>query len=147
MNFSEMNNYESKYFTIYEFVPKKIIDRFGKEQSKRFINPLVRITADRIRARYSAPMTINTPTKQARGFRDCDSNVGAGMSQHRFGNAIDFNIKGVDCAKIRADIISDPDCWDFEFITELEDFKGMGWCHIACSGWGKKKNGLLIYGR
>lgn len=88
----------SKHFSIEEFVPKPIFDRY-MANSKWFIDPKLVAIAEFIREEFELPMTINNWHKggkfQERGYRVPTTQTGARYSQHKFGRAIDFNIQGI----------------------------------------------------
>lgn len=88
----------SKHFDIQEFVGKPIFDRY-MANSKWFIDPKLIAIAEFIREEFELPMTINNWHRggkfQERGYRVPTTETGARYSQHKFGRAIDFNIKGI----------------------------------------------------
>lgn len=93
----------SKHFTVEEFVPKAIFDQYGAS-SKWFIDPKIVAIAEFIREEFELPVTINnwhTGGKfQERGYRVPTTPTGARYSQHRFGRAIDFNVKGIPSPEV-----------------------------------------------
>lgn len=108
----------SKHFDIQEFVPKAIYDLYGAK-AQWFINPKVVAIAEFIREEFELPVTINNwhvgGKFQERGYRVPTTQTGARYSQHKFGNAIDINIKG----------IPSPELADW-IIAEFPTLKGLG---------------------
>lgn len=88
----------SKHFDIQEFVPKAIYDLYGAK-AQWFINPKVVAIAEFIREEFELPVIINNwhdgGKFQERGYRVPTTQTGARYSQHKFGNAIDINVKGI----------------------------------------------------
>jgi hypothetical protein len=88
---------------------------------------------DIIRDRFG-PMNINDWSwggqNQYRGWRSPGTNIGATLSQHRFGRAADLvPINGTISAEdIRTDIINSQNHPDFKDIGGLE--MGISWLHI-----------------
>jgi hypothetical protein len=86
---------------------------------------------DVIREEYG-PMTINDwawgGTNQFRGFRSGGCDVGATLSQHRFGRAVDMIPKEIHPRQIREDIIEDQWGRPYKDVGGLE--MGISWLHI-----------------
>lgn len=138
--------YKPEYFKLYELVPKDYYNKYGTILWYLFDNRIL-IMADSLRKRYGK-LIINdwywNGTNQYRGWRPFDTNIGAKFSQHKWGRALDIIPQEVESSVIRKDIKSDPNNYDFRFITCIEDFEGMSWVHIDCRNWDKDKNGILI---
>lgn len=123
----------SDHFDIREFVPKVIYNKYGTK-SIWFIDPRLIEGMELIRTFFNAQVTINNwhigGNLQNRGFRMPDSKVGASLSQHKFGRAADFNVKGLASDEVYDQLL---DNWkDFApiFTTmENKDFT-RGWTHI-----------------
>lgn len=94
-------------------------------------------TIDRLQNRYNHQMVINTWHKKSpnpfryRGFRPSDCTVGAKLSGHRRGQAIDFDVIGMTAEQVRKDIKENQEHIDFMFVTEVE--LDVNWCHISVS--------------
>ena len=99
----------SKHFDIQEFVPKPIYELYG-DKSRWFINPKVVDIAEFIRGEFMLPVIINNwhtgGTFQERGYRVPTTQTGARYSQHKFGNAIDINVKGIPSPELAEWIIA-----------------------------------------
>lgn len=93
----------SKNFKIQEFVPPAIYAQYG-DRSQWFIDPKLVEIAEFIRAEFDLPVTINNwhigGKFQERGYRVPTTTTGARYSQHKFGNAIDFNIQGIPSPEV-----------------------------------------------
>ena len=129
----------SDNFSLHELVPTHIFEKWG-ERAVWFIQPRIINVAQTIRDHFCAPMMINGNGMQYRGFRDdsfyYNSNGttkrnGGFLSQHRFGNAIDFNITGFDCAEIRAEILKNRSKFIAAGLTTIEsgDYAPT-WVHV-----------------
>jgi hypothetical protein len=141
--------YQPKHFQISEFIPKQIAE-MKNIKPEWFLNPAIIWTADMIRERYKKPVFINTwmfsgkPYINYRGFRPSDCNVGAWLSQHKIGNAIDFNVDGVPSKEVQSDIIKNYDLDCFKYITCVEIEPALEKTHIDCRPYDKKTFGILI---
>ena len=124
--------YRPKFFHITELVDKPTFDRFG-ERAWMFFNPVFLRSLDRVRHHFGVPVTVNDWATggqlSQRGLR-VHTSVGATYSQHRFGNAGDYNVEGMEAEEIRQEILKKPDHHDFELITCVE--VGVSWVHHDC---------------
>lgn len=136
--------YVPKYFIIQELFPPNLLVN-GVNRLMRLLDPRLTWTIDAIRVHYDKPMIINDylfgGDNEHRGFRRHDCTVGATYSQHKFGRAVDFNIKDISAQQICDDIINNPRLRPFRHITCIE--VGRSWVHIDVRNY-DKKNGLLI---
>ena len=78
---------------------------------------------------------------QYRGWRPWDCPVGAFLSQHKFGKAIDLVPTDVHAEEIRKDIKKDQNQNEFKYLTCIEE--GVGWFHGDCRNWNRTKHGIL----
>ena len=94
----------SDHFYLQEFVPESIYSRFG-QNSLWFIDPKVISIAGWIRDYFEKPLIINTwhmgGNRQYSGFRPPATKVGALLSQHRYGRAMDFYITSIPAQEIQ----------------------------------------------
>ena len=98
-----------------------------------FFNPVFLRSLDRVRFHFDAPVTVNTwanggPFSQ-RGLR-VNTSVGVAYSQHRFGNAGDYDVEGYQAEEVRQEILKKSNCHDFELITCIE--VDVDWIHHDC---------------
>lgn len=109
-------------FKYEEFVPQWVI-RQGIPPAW-VLDPRLPNLAQRIRDRFGAPMTINNwhrgGSRTHSGFRGPHTSVGAPLSQHRFGRAIDFLIEGYTPDEIREDIKKNYDIYRHWGLTTIE---------------------------
>jgi len=140
--------YRPKYFDIEELVPQDLLLEYaGREHYLWYLfDNRVLVTADRLRARYGK-INVNTwkwgGASQYRGFRPPNCNVGAKLSQHRFGRALDLIFIEVSPDIVRLELKKDPFRHEFEFITAIED--NISWFHFDTRNWNKAKNGVLVF--
>lgn len=126
--------YKCTYFVIQELVDPETYAALGESAWSLFDTTLLS-TMDRLRDRYKVPITINNWHKGAvnpfksRGFRHPDSTVGAKLSAHKRGQAIDFDVYGMSAEKVRADIKANQEHLDIMFINQVE--LGVNWVHIS----------------
>lgn len=121
----------ANYFDIRELVPPHIYRLYG-DKSVWFIQSHVLESIELIREHFNKPMSINNWHKGGsllnRGYRSPYSKVGSKYSQHKLGNAIDFNIKGVSSDDVFEEIIKEFSKFN---ITTIEDKHfATSWTHI-----------------
>ena len=103
--------YRPKYLGADELVWKDLYVQLEKQKRTDRIfwqfNPLVLMTADLLREKYGA-ITVNnwsgTGSFQNRGLRPDDSSVGAALSAHKRGAALDCNFRNASAEEIRQDM-------------------------------------------
>lgn len=120
-------------FDLQEFVPEEIFKKW-QGSSLWFVDPRIIQTAQALRDEFG-PMTINDKyrggTYNYSGFRQPSCTIGAKMSQHRFGRAIDCKFKDITVQEAYASILADQSYWISKGITTLEniDFT-KSWLHV-----------------
>lgn len=123
--------YKPKHFSIRELVDPQTFAIRGEKAFELF-RPQALITIDLIRDRYGKPVTINDWHAKGqftmRGYRPLTTGTGAAYSQHRLGNAFDFDVLGMTAEEVRQDIRKNPDDKAFAFITAVE--LDVTWVHI-----------------
>lgn len=125
--------YKPIHFDVKELVSESVYNRFGQD-ALMLLRPELLMTLDKIRERYNKSVTVNTWSFGGklyfRGYRPFDCTVGARYSQHRLGNAADFDVDGMTADEVRADIIKYPNAIHFANITCIE--ANVNWVHIDC---------------
>ena len=143
----KLDYYKPKHFITQEFVDKNTYSIRG-EDSINNIDTRMLITMDRIREYFDKPITINNwkwgGDRSWSGLRTKDSKNFSQYSQHTFGRAIDFVMKGISAQEVRDEIKSHQDNKAFEFITRMEEFDGMQWIHIDCKNW-NREDGIYVF--
>lgn len=129
------SSYKLIHFVEQEFVPPEVYNDLIDEKYSltSIIDSKLLWTADKIREFFNKPMTINTWHKKGefslRGFRPKNCSIGAFRSQHKSGNAIDFDIQGLTADQVRNVILKNQKTYDgFKYITRME--AGVNWVHI-----------------
>jgi hypothetical protein len=126
----------SANFVVEELVSKDIFQRWG-EKSIWFIDPKIVAVAEFLRMHFKAAIIINNwhtgGERQYSGFREPECKIGAKLSQHRFGRAIDFNVQGMKPADVRAEILTSQQLFLDIGVTTMEsgDFTPT-WTHLDC---------------
>jgi hypothetical protein len=122
--------YRPIHFSSSEFVPPEVFNQYG-EKSLWFMDSRILWTADALREYFSVPIIINTAQFHDRGFRLPDTATGKDLSQHKFGRAIDFDVKGKTADDVRKIIFDNYKTEPaFRFITAVE--LNVDWVHIDC---------------
>ena len=139
-----------EYFRIEEFLPRDFYDKYkGKgERLWLIFDDRALWTIEALRKRYGKIILNdwlwrkNDPrANHYRGFRTFDCKVGASLSQHKFGRALDSFPLEAGVEKIRKDIIDNPDEDEFKFITCIE--MDVSWLHFDVRNWDRNKYGIL----
>ena len=124
--------YTPKHFAAYELVPKTIFSDLGDSAILVFDNRILQVM-DQLREFFGKPIIVNDwkngGSFEFRGFRPQYYVQGAKYSQHRFGRALDFNVKDMTDAEVQKQILLNQK--KFPLLTAME--KGtVGWSHIDC---------------
>lgn len=124
----------SEHFDLQEFIPRLIWNGY-KEKSIWFINPKIVALAEFVRKYFDAPVIINNwhtgGQFNERGYRVPMSNVGAKFSQHKLGNAIDINVKGLAAGEVSKRIIKDYALFKVHGLTTIENPEATPtWTHL-----------------
>lgn len=144
--------YIPQHFAPHELVPPDLYGELNGDPVKisRLFDDRLLLTLDRLRVRYG-PVTVNNwlwnGDRTESGLRNPRTSTGALWSDHKFGRAIDCLFKKATVEQVRRDILADPHCPDFKFITCLEMTvagKPITWLHFATRNWDKAKNGILL---
>ncbi|RLD22885.1 MAG: peptidase M15 [Bacteroidetes bacterium] len=141
-----MTYYQPEYFKLEEFFPKVFYDKWKYKPDILLgkLNPHALWTLDRMRGIYGA-ITVNNwlwgGDLNYRGFRPEGCGVGAELSDHKTGDAIDFGVSKYPSQVIRADILANPDKDEFKYITVLE--RGISWVHLGFRNWDRQTKGIL----
>jgi hypothetical protein len=146
MDHIDLRNYTPVYFKVEEFLPPEIYNDYGSHGIELFMDTRILWTMDSLRLFYHAPITINDYCRGGkftqRGFR---TNVkgSSATSQHCFGRACDFDIKGVSAEAFRGDARSGKLNGPLQHITRIEE--GVNWCHIDCAGLDILDTGIYFF--
>ena len=135
-------------FDLREFVPPSVWQNFGAA-SRWFLDPQMLDLAQFYRDWFDAPITVNNwhygGQFTERGFRVPDTNVGARLSQHKFGRAFDCNVRGMTPDEVRAEILSNEDLFMRKGLTTLESGDiATTWVHSDIRS--TNKNEIMIVG-
>lgn len=127
-----------RHFILQEFFSKAVFEKFSGEPDKLWgcIDARVLWTADHIRMRYGPMVANNWHTGgpfQNRGFRPFELNLGAPLSQHKFGRALDLDPVDVPAEEIRKDILEQTGLDEFRYIRCIEE--GTSWLHFDVRNW------------
>jgi len=124
----------SKNFSLAEFVPPDVLEQYPAS-GIWFIDQRIINIAQFIRDRYNLPVTINNYLTGGNyvnsGFRHPNSQVGAELSQHKQGRAIDIKVDGMFPEEVRQDIIRSWPLYRTVGVTTIET-NTPTWTHIDC---------------
>ncbi|MFB5180963.1 hypothetical protein [Vibrio alginolyticus] len=142
--------YRPQHFQLKELVSRAMWERRGEKCIELF-DPRLLITLDQLREDLGRPITVNNwcfgGNLEQRGLRDegyyieealkdgyttADglADYAESLSQHKYGRAVDFNVKGMTAAEVRAHIHKNKH--KYPFITFIET--DISWCHIDVRG-------------
>jgi len=98
----------SKNFWLSEFVPPDIYHQYG-DRAQWFISSINVMIMQGLRDYFGKLITINNwhggGSRQYSGFRPPSCPIGATLSQHRLGNAVDFLVADMAPQEVREAII------------------------------------------
>lgn len=124
--------YKCKYFKIEELVHPDLLP-LGEEKLWSMFDERILMVADWIREKYGV-CTVNEGNLVNCGLRKMDTNVGAKMSQHKFGRALDIHIKKIDNAvkgQERIDAYNEVRKVLLEELPEWVNFENnVSWLHV-----------------
>ena len=136
-----MKFYKPKYFAAYEVVPPEIFQVYA-EASFFFIRPEILKTADDLRAVFGRAIINDYQfggSYKYRGFRPPLVHVGAFLSEHKRGNALDIVFENYDAEEVRQYILKRPE--KFPAIKRIEG--GVSWLHF--DGLKTEAEGIYIF--
>lgn len=126
--------YKPKHFKAQELVPKHIFELRG-EKSLELIDERVIITLDTLRELLGKPITVNNwlwggnrnwSGLRTAGFYSSIEAFEKSLSQHKYGRAVDFLVKGMSADEVREFIYKNKE--KFPYITFIET--EISWVHI-----------------
>lgn len=121
----------SENFHLKEFMPTRTYSRWG-DSCIWFLDPRVITIAQLLRTRTAA-ITINGNGYNMSGFRPPYTKVGASLSQHRFGRAIDVKVKGWTPTEIQKEIEDNFEIYQKAGLTTIENVEfTKTWNHLDC---------------
>jgi len=131
-----------EYFCVEEFVSKAVFDKYG-EKSWQFISPRLLHTMLVIRKELKKSITINNwkwgGKFSQRGLREntCPMVMNKNrlgktyLSAHVTGNAVDFDVKGMEAMDVRIWLAGNPDKLPYKIRLENEmKGKQINWVHL-----------------
>ncbi|CAM3021228.1 D-Ala-D-Ala carboxypeptidase family metallohydrolase [Shewanella algae] len=131
--------YVCKHFKIYELVDKKTYNDRG-EKAWQLFDPRLLKLLDQLRELFDAPITVNNwfwgGQFSNRGLRTSASSYYRPYSQHSFGRAVDFDVKGLTADESREKIRH----WFSSELLDIDGIRmelGVNWVHLDvanCSG-------------
>lgn len=131
--------YKCEKFQIYELLSRSDYDARG-EKGWMLFDPRLLKLLDRLRELFDAPITINNwkwgGQFENRGLRTSASQYYSKYSQHSFGRAVDFDVRGLSADESREKIRQ----WFNEGKLEVDGIRmelGVNWVHLDvanCSG-------------
>lgn len=142
-----MSYYIPKHFKLYELLPPDMYALYrhkGNILWSVLFDYKAIYTIDRLQVRYGTTICNDYHwggLHKERGFRRFKSEIGAELSQHKFGRAIDCKFKYISAEKVRQDILAEPLHEDFKYITCIEI--DITWLHFDTRNWNKADYGIL----
>lgn len=126
----------SKNFVLQEFVPKAIY-KIYEGKSTWFINPKIIQIAQELRYASGVPIIINNwhigGVYNQSGYRVPETVIGAKLSQHKLGNAIDVRSNEVAPIELMNVVLSKKEWFMQLGLTAIEDVTATkSWLHLDC---------------
>jgi len=124
----------SENFKLSEFIDKETYQKYGTK-SLWFIDKRIVNIAQFIRSRHKMAVTINNWSSggsySLSGFRPPQATIGAKMSQHRYGRAIDVKISGMTPQELYQDILANERLYMKVGLTTIENIEATPtWNHL-----------------
>jgi len=121
---------KSKYFKIYELVPKELYDLIKEDELWNLFDDKLLYTIDSIKEKFNkGTMTINSwhwdGYRNQSGLRTKNSKLYSEGSQHSIGKATDSIFSDYNTEEVRQYIIKNPK--EFPYIKGIE--LGVSWLH------------------
>lgn len=121
------------WFDVREFVPPNVFALRG-ERAWELLDPRILLTANQLRERFG-PVKVNDWHRGGHfkysGFRDPACLIGARLSQHRFGRALDMKFRDASPREVFRYILENRS--EFPYITTIEDVEHTPtWVHVDC---------------
>ncbi|NQU32901.1 MAG: hypothetical protein HQ521_06670 [Bacteroidetes bacterium] len=137
------------YFCLEELTPKDIFTQMGENSLELFSGFLI-YTIIELRELFGYPITANnwkwSGLLQYRGFRPSSFYDGVSYSQHLYGNALDFDVKGKTAWEARDCITRWKSQGKLRFLTGMEIGEKVNWVHIDCRlSCNPGENGLFLF--
>jgi len=144
--------YKPKYFKLHELLPAQFYhqNEYREDVLWWIFDPRLLWTIDQLRKIYG-PLICNTwqdggpNPHQFRGWRPFDCDVGASLSQHKFGRAVDLVPVKISAEEIREDILGLQMGEPYKHITCIE--ADVPWLHIDVRNWNRVKFGVKVVKR
>ena len=137
----------STHFALEELVHPKIFEIVG-ERSADFLHPNLIVTLEQMKTHFGKNQSIVVNdylwggAYLNSGLRLPDSKVGATLSAHRFGCAVDCKFKGQDIDDVQENILQHPH--KFPFITRMESAAfTKTWLHVEVGAYRNKD--ILVF--
>ena len=131
---SDFNYQFSKYFKLHEVAPPSLIKQRGLQTVELFDFRYAK-AIDGFRDFFDTSVYMNNyywgGNKSNRGLRHPNTTVGSVLSQHKFGRAMDCNIKGLTADQVRQQILDNQEYFLKLGWTTIEDGRfAPTWNHI-----------------
>lgn len=137
------NPYRCKHFEIEELVPEAFLLAHGEEKCWMVFDLGLLQAADALREMFG-PIYCNTwadrdwmpggPPMHFRGYRPPSCTVGAALSQHCFGRALDLTLADVSAEEARQRLRAMSESGRLRHLDGIRHIrrveKGVGWLHI-----------------
>jgi len=147
--------YECEHFDIEELVTPDLFEEFRDRQHRlwQLFDVRALITLDALRGRFG-PITVNDwvwgGDFTLSGLRPWDTEIGAKLSQHKFGRGVDCKFKDISAHDVRQKLFEADRAGrqfgnpHFLHITCVEDFPGMSWFHFDVRNHDVANLGLMV---
>jgi len=138
--------YKPDNFKLYELIPQEYFERWKDFQHKvwQAWDYRVLYTLQKLRDRYGK-MRMNNwywgGPNQFKGWRPLDYEGLDNLSMHKWFKAADPTPTEENSEKVRQDVLADPFCEDFKYITCIE--MNITWVHFDVRNWDKNNQGIL----
>jgi hypothetical protein len=152
------------YFAIKELIYPELYEKYRKLGMEnllwRCLDMDVVESANRIREFVNSPITVNNGSRfTLSGLRPFNTRVGAKLSQHKFGRALDLKFRGnytpeslrrymrdIGCFEPGFLKRTDHEAYPFLLIKRIEWIPHMGWFHMDTYGKPNQSKIIIVRG-
>lgn len=124
----DLSGFRPTHFELKELFPNDLIMNYSSKFLWKLFDTRILISLESLRTNLDRPIIVNYGNNRLRGFRPFNCHIGATFSQHKFGRAIDLDVKDMTAAEVRNYIIENQNL--YPYITRLEN--NVSWVHIDC---------------
>jgi len=132
----------STHFEYHEFFSSGLLYNQSESFMRKLLDPRLVPLMELIRSTFDNPVYCNNwywgGNMMYRGFRPWTTPFGVPYSQHKFGRAMDFNVKDITPDEVRSYILNHQSMFMNAGLTRIEDGRdATTWVHVDLAWTGQ----------